>query len=60
LILASASKPSSARTTWYPAWVRKISAERRIVLLSSITMIVSAVEGGDVVIFVSLRLEVSR
>src|SRR5690606_4988062 len=38
VILASASKPSSASSTLQPAWVRKISALRRIVLLSSITI----------------------
>src|SRR2546423_12292703 len=37
-ILASASKPLSARITWHPACMRKISALRRIVLLSSITI----------------------
>src|SRR5690606_7740333 len=37
-ILASASKPSSARITWQPDCFRKISALRRIVLLSSITI----------------------
>src|SRR5690606_39826273 len=36
-ILASASKPSSASSTSQPACFRKISALRRIVLLSSIT-----------------------
>ena len=37
LILASASKPSSARSTSWPACLRKISALRRMVLLSSTT-----------------------
>jgi hypothetical protein len=36
--LDSASKPFSARMTWQPACVRKISALRRIVFESSITM----------------------
>ena len=34
-IFESASKPSSASTTWHPACTKKISALRRIVLLSS-------------------------
>ena len=37
-IFASASKPFSARITWQPACMRKISALRRMVLLSSITI----------------------
>src|SRR6185503_937667 len=37
-ILASASKPFSARITWQPACMRNISALRRIVLLSSMTI----------------------
>src|SRR5712691_11842465 len=38
VILASASKPSSARITLQPACTRKISALRRIVFESSITI----------------------
>src|SRR5687768_4940617 len=37
LTLARASKPSSASTTWWPPCARKISALRRMVLLSSMT-----------------------
>src|SRR5512137_750270 len=38
LIFESASKPSCARMTWQPAWFRKISALRRMVFESSITI----------------------
>src|SRR5262245_41666598 len=38
VILDSASNPSSARITWQPAWARKISALRRMVFESSITI----------------------
>src|SRR5512139_1605330 len=38
VILDSASKPSCARMTSQPAWFKKISALRRMVLLSSMTI----------------------
>src|SRR5690606_5667622 len=57
-ILASASKPSSARITWQPDCFRKISALRRIVLLSSITITFNPVSPATPLISYLHHLEV--